>query len=949
MSAVTRNVLRNWSRRRHRRDSQVLSEWEVLGAEYWRAAEPERDPEASADQPYTEARNTFREIRARWQESGEPKEGALSEEYKAAELAFRKVVIERLHQHPRTALCFSGGGIRSATFGLGVLQGMAAHSCPDDAPASSPPLLLGELNYLSTVSGGGYLGGWFSSWASRHPLGSAGVIRELSSVPEAAWEPEPAPLRYLRKFASYLNPQLGAFSADTWTLAATVLRNVVLNWLVLLPLLAAVLVLPRLLYALVWTYPMIENDYLLLASAALLAASVAYMVLDLPSAGNARFRQRRFLIFGLAPILLSGIGFSLYWAWQGDLGAVPSVLGFVQYGILIMAVGVIIGMPLARWRRHAFSPKWMVQGAAFAVIAGAVGGVFCYWMTKSFTNPNGGDLYNEQLYTWLALPALLGVLALAQGLLVALTSTITSDEDREWWARAMAWIFISTVCCFSFSGMAIMAPNLAHYLPSLQWQSLATAAAGLLASRIGFSSKTAATAAKAETAPAESLPQIALKLASRLILPVLALLLVTLIATFNQAASLQVADWLRNLPQWSPFPALGIPTDRPSVTVELALMALLAVPPLVLARIIDANKFSLHAMYRARLIRTFLGASHNGRKPNPFTGFDPDDNVPMAKLPAKPLHVVNATLNLVKSDNLAWQERKAESFTATPYHTGSCRLGYQPSTEYFGNVTLGGAITVSGAAANPNMGYASSPVLSIVMMLFNARLGVWAPNPGEPGRGRWHKTGPTYSIMPFVDEAFGLTSDKNAWVNLSDGGHFENLGLYEMVLRRCRTIIVVDGSADPEFHFGDLGNAVRKIRIDMGIPIEFPDGISIGKQITQESRHWAVGTIGYQDVDGQGVENGVLLYLKASLTGNEPRDVKNYADQNTAFPHQSTADQWFDESQFESYRRLGYHAIEEVVGSYRGVCSLEDFANKIRSYCTGREQTATGRPPTYVY
>jgi hypothetical protein len=88
---------------------------------------------------------------------------------------------------------------------------MAAHSCPDDAPASSPPLLLGQLNYLSTVSGGGYLGGWFSSWASRHPQGSAGVIRELSSVPEAAWEPEPAPLRYLREFASYLTRILEHF------------------------------------------------------------------------------------------------------------------------------------------------------------------------------------------------------------------------------------------------------------------------------------------------------------------------------------------------------------------------------------------------------------------------------------------------------------------------------------------------------------------------------------------------------------------------------------------------------------------------------------------------------------------------------------------------------------------------------------------------------------------
>jgi hypothetical protein len=101
-----------------------------------------------------------------------------------------------------------------------------------------------------------------------------------------------------------------------------------------------------------------------------------------------------------------------------------------------------------------------------------------------------------------------------------------------------------------------------------------------------------------------------------------------------------------------------------------------------------------------------------------------------------------------------------------------------------------------------------------------------------------------------------------------------------------------------------------------------------------------VGTIGYQEVDGEGVENGVLLYVKASLTGNEPRDVKNYADQNPLFPHQSTADQWFDESQFESYRRLGYHTVEEVAGVHRGVCSLEDFTGRVRDYCAGGERKA---------
>src|SRR5205085_3395009 len=147
------------------------------------------------------------------------------------------------------------------------------------------------------------------------------------------------------------------------------------------------------------------------------------------------------------------------------------------------------------------------------------------------------------------------------------------------------------------------------------------------------------------------------------------------------------------------------------------------------ALVVNVNKFSLHAMYRLRLIRTFLGASNEKRRPNPFTGFDPDDNLAMASLsPERPMLVVNMALNLVKGDKLAWQQRKAESFTVTRLHSGSCRVGYQPSDSYgrkkntedkpLGGITLGGAITISGAAASPNMGYHSSPLVTIIMTLF---------------------------------------------------------------------------------------------------------------------------------------------------------------------------------------------------------------------------------------
>lgn len=930
----SRRLLSRLVKRDSRSKTEPLSVWEVLGEEYWRSVTPDQEAETCADPEYLEALRCYREKRAERHAAGKVEAVAASEAYRSAELAFRRVLIRRLHDRGRAALCFSGGGIRSATFGLGVLQGLAAHSRSAGA-AGERAKLLGEVDYLSTVSGGGYLGGWFSSWAARHSKGTEGVIRELGAVPETDWEPEPAPLRYLRKFTNYLNPQLGAFSADTWTLVATMVRNIVLNWLVLLPLLAAVLMLPRLLWAAIASYPRISNDYILLAAAGLAAVGVAYMVVDLPSAGNARFSQRRFLLFGLLPMLLSAVGFSLCWAWQGDLAVAPNPAGFVVYGVAIMAVGVSAGIPVACYQRGAFPAVWVAKGAGFALITGAIGGSLSYGVTRAFTNPTTGDLYDDRIYTWLSVPAILGVFAVSQALLVAMTSPITDEEDREWWSRAAAWMFICIVCCLGFNGVVLLLPDVANHLPSVKWQSVGAAAAGFLASGLGFSPATSGTKEEKEHAESSSsLPSFPLELVAKLILPVFLLLLLLLVASFDSAVSRQFTAW---------FFARSAPAaqDAPSPEIEFLLLILLAIPSLLLSRIIDANKFSLHAMYRSRLIRTFLGASNEQRKPNPFTGFDPADNIPMSHLPARPLHVVNATLNLVRGENLAWQQRKAESFTLTRYHAGGCRVGYQRSPDYFGGITLGGAITVSGAAANPNMGYASSPVLSIVMMLFNARLGAWSANPGEAGRGRWWKTSPTYSILPFIDEAFGLTSDKHKWINLSDGGHFENLGLYEMVLRRCRTILVVDGSADPAFHFDDLGNAIRKVRVDMGINIELP-GLSIAREMTADSRHCAIGTIGYRAVDGPPAEDGVLIYVKTSLTGNEPRDVTNYAQQNPAFPHQPTSDQWFDESQFESYRRLGLHIVDEILQFRAGPYSLEEFTDAARGYCARQGKQAAG-------
>jgi hypothetical protein len=198
-----------------------------------------------------------------------------------------------------------------------------------------------------------------------------------------------------------------------------------------------------------------------------------------------------------------------------------------------------------------------------------------------------------------------------------------------------------------------------------------------------------------------------------------------------------------------------------------------------MARYININTFSLHDMYRDRLIRAYLGASNPKREASAFTGFASTDNIPMWRLDPsiKPLHVVNLTLNLVAGNRMAWQQRKAEAFTVTRFHCGARGLGYRPSDGYGGpnGISLGTALTISGAAASPNMGYYSSPLVGFIMTLFNARLGAWLGNPGTPGKSTWQHEGPRSAVASLVKEAFGLTSDRSKYIYLSDGGHFENL------------------------------------------------------------------------------------------------------------------------------------------------------------------------------
>ena len=284
--------------------------------------------------------------------------------------------------------------------------------------------------------------------------------------------------------------------------------------------------------------------------------------------------------------------------------------------------------------------------------------------------------------------------------------------------------------------------------------------------------------------------------------------------------------------------ALHAPSPTP-LTIVLYLVvgaAVALVVEVIASKNVNINRFSLHAVYRNRLVRGYLGAARQARNPDRFTGFDDSDNIHVHKLwPPQAtsdgqntfglFHVLNISLNVVEAKRLAWQERKAEPFTVSPRHCGSALKGFRPSCEYAGKeaggITLGTAMAISGAAVSPNMGYYSSPSISLLLAFFNVRLGWWLGNPGWQGNDSYATEGPDFAIRPLLQEAFGLTTDDKRYVYLSDGGHFEDLGLYEMVRRRCRFIVVVDAGEDAHFAFDDLGNAIRKIYIDLGIRIDF--------------------------------------------------------------------------------------------------------------------------------
>lgn len=830
------------------------------------------------------------------------------------------------------ALCLSGGGVRSAAYCLGVLQALARER------------QLAGFHYLSTVSGGGYVGAWLQTMIGRH--GVLGAQERLAQRGPAAPGQDPPELCRLRRYTRWLTPDGGLLSIDGWTGLAIYLRNVLLNWLVFGPL-------------------------FLLGALLAVAARTAFFVLQgQPPGGAARALQP----IGLQPSVVIAALFllvALVGLVGGTMGSCkglpsrrPALAGAPEYWeprdierrivwpSLIWAFCLPPALaPVWGW---VLQGPWWAQGALpLLFAAGSIAG----YLVVALTRPAGTAPYWNNLAPW-CLASAAGALVLGAGLRIAwelpreraaeimaiagpawlllcyaVLSAVHaglrgapgtpwthhandgfSDLDVEWMARITAMRLRVGLAWGGFAFCVLTLERLTvgrDAWPALQHGvivALATGPAAAWLAKQAFVKLDALLSGK----PGLVTWEVLLRAAS------LAFAAAVLAGSGVVVGTVLTKLQLRIDAHWHADPLVSM----------AAAQALLGGALLVLLYGADnwirTNRFSMHGVYRDRLVRAFVGPARaapseaqpgaSPRHPDPFTGFDPADNPPLGSLaPAGPerglFPVINATLNLGAPRRADWSDRKAAPFTLTPLHCGAACLGgqsgrYVATAEYAGSrpggVSLGTAMAVSGAAVSPNWGYHSSALTAFIMTLFNVRLGAWLPNPLRPQAAAKQGRAPGWRLL--ADELLARTDGDRDYVYLSDGGHFDNLGLYEMLRRRCRVIAVVDATRDPAGDDADLGAVISKARIDMGVQVRMArrgpgtDGLS-------------VGLIRYADG-----ACGVLLVLKPTLAGDVPTDVRAYSMQNRSFPNEATTEQWFTEAQFESHRALGAHQAGLALG-----------------------------------
>ena len=891
-------------------------------------------------------------------------------------------------------ICFSGGGIRSATLNLGILQGLAELD------------LLSKFDYLSSVSGGGYIHEWFAAWVRREGFDT--VQEELKPLPESGQPFHPEPIRWLRRYSNYLTPRKGFLTGDTWVAVAIWFRNTFLNQMILISSLFFLLHLPNVVAPF-----LIQQSHKVFVpvAAVLFLAGLVCITVTLrreyqriqelkPTPDNARKRQglltagneRTIQVGVIFPLLLAGLFYLNHLVC--DKLSIWDIVGvFLSQWALIASIAFagasldaymkghgLENAPAEFWAHLRWRIEIAVKAVGFLVLANAAiaaaGGTFFFWaanwllhshlpssVNAAFGHP---DAWRFQLTLGPALLLAVSFLSLVLG--AGLIGRDFRDWLREWLGRVRAWALLFGILWAAYFGIALLGPylfkwsstQLPHLVAGVKW----TTAAAWVVTSVGaiLAGQSSRTSGSKDSATAHGVLAFLITFGPHVF--ILGLLLV-----ISQFAALCAHSFPYDWKFWLPL------------VLPLFIFLLFGFR-------VDINDFSMNPFYRNRLTRCYLGASNKQRDPNPLTGFDDRDTqgMQMSQLvpPAAPLinksaaagspgsaesstpasdpsapqkgyvgpfPIICTTINLTFGQDLAWQERKAASFAFTPlysgYHVGWTAgkanrslsyNGFVPTRMYAvpkGGINMATAVAISGAAASPNWGYHTNPAIAFLLTMFNVRLGWWLFNPrrskfagvgGAMGQinEQIEPRSPLFAPVELAKELLGMTNDASKYVYLSDGGHFDNMGLYELVRRRCYRIVICDAEQDEEHTFGGIASAIRKCRIDFGVEITLDlSELRPNKKTGNCKSHYAIGTIRYPETPSEKDAIGKILYLKSSLTGvvkkdgrdplpSEPTDILNYRFEHAAFPHDTTANQWFTESQFESYRRLGHHIIKEI-------------------------------------
>lgn len=861
----------------------------------------------------------------------------------------------------RVGLALSGGGIRSATFSLGVLQYITRRGW------------LKEIDYLSTVSGGGYTGSWLTALIHRRTNPPGATAEQVNCALEhEILDANCASLRWIRRFGNYLTPHTG-LSWDTLSTIGLILSNLVLSLAISVLLVGALglgMLGLGLLSGIVTTVDA-SNNQALLFWGAFVANFVGSWALrpkisqlmdpahksrDGGAGGKSTGDDRRnwlgYLCAGVAFVCLSLLA-SI--AARGKLGWAeilhsPQWLHlkeWPQWLAAALAFSIYQGfstfpLSLLSWHESrqydarlssAAELTWIggptrfLEAVGCRVLVGAVGGLTFALVL--------GWIGETQPGAWTALmmgaPAAFLVSLVTYSTHMMVFNRRLTPELREWWYRVFAFLLAAALAWLIGLGALVLGPAL-FTKGTASWAS-ATIAALIGSTAFGM------VAALGKTIGARNegrLRHVLTSLSTAVFVSVLVLLVFTAATrlAINGMDSLACDSLAKCLSASTSVLDSAVSSAEKTGLVVL-LHTLIAIAALVFVGIFyNANWHSMYELYRSRLARCFLGASNPTREQN-RSSFDRNDDIVLSAVRQRPYPLLCCTLNLVGSQDLAWQTRKATSFVFSPLYVGyvlpkakatpdrlvdvekfapsrcymcgpqnevKCAAG-TPLEPWQIHGTLGSAMTISGAAAAPSCGYHTRPFLAFLMAVFNIRLGRWCPNPAQ--QEVWCKEDPPSGVLWFVYELLGKTNEKSPFVYLSDGGHFDNLGLYELVRRRCRYIIAIDGEHDPKWKFDGLSEAVRKCRLDLDAEIEIDPSVIRplpGKRHSPQS--YAIGNVRYPDQPP-----GRLLYLKLSQpqpgTVRTAADIEGYAAAHPDFPHESTADQWFDETQFESYRKLG--------------------------------------------